>query len=135
MASNDGVYINKGYVYVYLMKNDKVIKKYKLSANKICDDNYYYKYYYFKYRLKKNTKYTIVIKSNKLSSDILIGKTVKKNSSYYVNSNAKKGSLALSFVKSSVNVFGIWSVCLIALVILIIVFIKDKKGINKYEKK
>lgn len=131
LASNNGNYIKKGYLRVYILSDGKVLKKYKINAKKICDDNYYYKYYYFKYNLKKNRSYTIRIVSSKLSSDVFIGKVSNKSRTYSVNNENKPGSLALSFAYSKKSLFFIWYFLMCVSLVLVIYM----KGKDNYEKK
>lgn len=129
LASNEGFYIEKGTVYIYIL-NDKgnILKKDKISANEICNDNYYYKYYYFKYNFKKGKKYYIKITAKNLSDDIYIGKIDKSNEQLYINDEKINQSLALSFMYQQDYIYSYWYIAMIILFIILIDFTVIMKG-------
>ncbi len=132
LASSNNNYIDNGILNVSIIYNGKVKKSVKLFANEICDDNYYYKYYYIKYNFKKNRNYTIKITAQKLSDPVFIGKTNYKNNGFSLqkNDNLQKGNVALSFMYQKNDMFYIWYyLMIVSLLIMFLIMIK-MKGVN-----
>lgn len=135
LASSDGNYVNNGYINIFVIDNKRVMKKVKMSASEICDDNYYYKYYYVKYNFKKGRNYTIKITADNMSDNILIGKTSRKldHFSLFKNDILQNGNMAISFTYKTDNKFCIWYYLIIISLLITGVIILRMKGID-YEK-
>lgn len=135
LASNNGNYINNGYINIVLKSNQKIIKKDTIPANEICDDSYYYKYYYIKYKFKKNKYYTIEITAKKLSDNVLLGTTNYKSNdlSLLKDEILQKRNLAIGFAYKTDNKFYFWYYLMIITLLITSIIILKMKGLN-YEK-
>ncbi|MBQ3469151.1 MAG: hypothetical protein IJH18_03785 [Bacilli bacterium] len=115
--------IDKGYVLVTIKQDRYRPKKYKVKLANIMDNEYYF----FKYRFRKNKKYTLTIEIKDANYPMAIYKTNKaKNAALKINGISSKDSIRLAFLYKDKDYFNIWYyVVLLSIVSLCFVMFKD----------
>ena len=133
LLSSKQQYISKGKIFISLYEDDKLKKTFKINSNQIVDDNYYFKYYYLNYKIRKNKNYNIKITFKNLSSKILLRTTKDKkfNDSLFVDEKKNNNVLALSFLKKNKSYFNTWYFSLITLMLISFKILFNKE--NNYE--
>lgn len=134
LLSSGQQFVKKGKIKIYIYENDKLKKKSTLKASNIVDDNYYFKYYYINFKIKKNQYYKIKMEAENLDYKLFV-KTTKvgdSNNLLYINDEKNKNSLALSFLKKDKSYFSVWYVLLIFTVLFSLKSLLKNKE-NNYE--
>ena len=118
--------IKEGILKVSIINESGKEKKYSVNVDSVLDAQDHY----FKYNLKKNKKYTIIVTSENLSSPVTFAVTNAdiKNTKLVVDGKQINKTLVLSFMKSKKNYFSIWY-CLLIISVLssYAILIKENK--------
>ena len=99
-------FVKDGELIITIENDSGKRKKYNVKADSIIDNEMYY----FKYNLKKQKKYKIIIDGEKLSGPLTFLTTQKGLPNYELKVNDKKidSNLILAFIKNKKDYFNIW---------------------------